>query len=328
VDDILRGRLRPGEPLPGTRVLADSLGVNRVTVLAAFDELIAEGWIVTVRARGAYVGKELPERTRDTRKRLRAIGLPAPIYPLPPEVDVSARWPQRKPGVLPLNSAPDMHLLRTEPLVAAYRRVLRQGVGTLLAYGPPEGHPRLRLAIATMLSTSRGLSAAADEILVTRGSQMALSLAARALLRPGDTVAGEAIWDPYAWQAFQHAGAKVTSIAVDAEGIDVESLRRVPDSRPIRAVYVTPHHQFPTTVTRIAARRAALVDLARTRRFLILEDDYDDVFHYEGRPVMPLASVDRAGVVVYVGTFSKIVAPGLRIGYVAAPRSVRSGAQP
>src|SRR4029450_12874138 len=115
---------------------------------------------------------------------------------------------------------------------------------------------------------------------------------------------------------------KLTSIAVDAEGIDVESLRRVADSRPIRAVYVTPHHQFPTTVTLSAARRAALLELARVRRFMIIEDDYDDVFNYEARPVMPLASLDRAGVVVYIGTFSKIVAPGLRIGYVAAPRSV------
>jgi GntR family transcriptional regulator/MocR family aminotransferase len=322
VDDILRGRLRPGDALPGTRVLAASLGVNRITVLTAYDELAAEGWITIAPARGAYVSNELPEATGRSRSRLREVGLPAPSYPLPPPVDLSVRWPEVKPGVLALNSAPDMSLLCTEPLLRAYRRILRRGVGTLLAYGPSEGHAALRTAIARMLSASRAIPAGADEILITQGSQMALSLVARALLRRGDTVAVEGIGYPYAWQAFALAGATLAPVPVDADGLDVEALARLTAKRRINAVYVTPHHQFPTTVTLSAARRVALLELAAARRFVIIEDDYDDGFHYEGGPVLPLASLDRAGVVVYVGTFSKIFAPGIRIGYVAAHRSV------
>jgi GntR family transcriptional regulator/MocR family aminotransferase len=170
-----------------------------------------------------------------------------------------------------------------------------------------------------MLASTRGLSVGAEDVLVTRGSQMALSLVARALLRPGDLVAVEELGYRPAWEAFRAAGATVVPVAVDADGLDVDALRRVAG---LRAVYVTPHHQYPTTVTLKAARRLALLSLARSRGFAIVEDDYDHEFHYDGRPVLPLASADRAGVVVYIGTLSKVLAPGLRAGYVVAPPAV------
>ena len=125
-----------------------------------------------------------------------------------------------------------------------------------------------------------------------------------------------------AWEAFRAAGATVVPVAVDAGGVDVAALRELTQRSPVRAVYVTPHHQYPTTVTLQAARRLALLALARAERIAIVEDDYDHEFHYDGRPILPLASADRAGVVVYLGTLSKILAPGLRIGYIAAPRAV------
>src|SRR5262249_39773062 len=157
----------------------------------------------------------------------------------------------------------------------AYRRVLGLRGAKLLAYGDPEGHPALRCALASMLANTRGLKVEADDVLVTRGSQMALSLVARALLRPGDSVAVEEFGYRPAWEAFRAAGATVLSVPIDADGMDVEALKRISKRNPLRAVYVTPHHQYPTTVTLKAARRLALLALAREQRIPIVEDDYD-----------------------------------------------------
>jgi GntR family transcriptional regulator/MocR family aminotransferase len=168
-----------------------------------------------------------------------------------------------------------------------------------------------------MISQTRALAAGPDDVLVTRGSQMGIDLFARTLLRPGDVVAVEEIGYRPAWEAMRNAGAKLVPVPIDEHGLRVDAL-----PRRLRAVYVTPHHQFPTTVTLSAARRLELLALAERHRFAILEDDYDHEFHYEGRPVLPLASADRAGSVVYIGTLSKVLAPGLRIGYVVAPRPV------
>jgi GntR family transcriptional regulator/MocR family aminotransferase len=189
----------------------------------------------------------------------------------------------------------------------------------LLSYGPSQGHPRFRKAVSAMLASTRGLAAGADNVCITRGSQMALSLLSRALLRPGDVVAVEQLGYRSAWESFRIAGAKVVGIPVDGDGLIVDALERAVTEQQIRAVYVTPHHQFPTTVTMSAGRRLKLLDLARAHRFAIIEDDYDHEFHYDGRPVLPLASADRAGVVAYIGTFSKVLAPALRLGYVVAP---------
>jgi GntR family transcriptional regulator / MocR family aminotransferase len=192
----------------------------------------------------------------------------------------------------------------------------------VLSYGDSEGHRALRSALAAMLANTRGLSVGVDDVFVTRGSQMALTLVARALLRPGETVAVEQPGYRPAWEAFRAAGAAVVAVAVDRDGVDVDALKRLARRMKLRAIYVTPHHQYPTTVTLKAARRVALLSLARAERIAIIEDDYDHEFHYDGRPVLPLASADHAGLIVYIGTLSKILAPGLRIGYIVAPPAV------
>ena len=320
--DIKRGRLRPGDRLPGSRRLAESLEVHRNTVLAALDELIAEGWIETARGRGTFVTRDIPEdRGRPFSRRL---GLRAQVparvpFPLA-ESPLAYRPPVLPRGTLNLSSgAPDVRLIPARAIGRAYRRVLALRPADVLTYGDPEGHPALRAALASMLTSTRGLSATADDVFVTRGSQMALSLVARALLRPGDIVAVEDLGYRPAWEAFRSAGATVVPIPVDAEGIDIAALAQLVRRRTLRAVYVTPHHQYPTTVTLKAARRLALLALAHAERIAIVEDDYDYEFHYDGRPVLPLASADHAGLVVYIGTLSKILAAGLRIGYIVAP---------
>jgi GntR family transcriptional regulator/MocR family aminotransferase len=323
--DIQRGRLRPGNRLPGSRQLAASLHVHRNTVLAALSELMAEGWIETAQGRGTFValGTADPRTGPFSRKLALGSHMPAQLPFVLPETPVAYRPASLPRGTLNLsNGAPDVRLVPARSIGRAYRRVLAlQGAG-VLGYGDPEGHPALRTALASMLAATRGLSVGPDDVLVTRGSQMALMLAARALLRPGDTVAVEQFGYRPAWEAFKAAGATVVPVAIDGDGLDVDALKQLANRTKLRAVYVTPHHQYPTTVTLKAARRLALLALARAERFAIVEDDYDHEFHYDGRPVLPLASANHPGLVIYIGTLSKILAPGLRIGYIVAPTAV------
>jgi GntR family transcriptional regulator/MocR family aminotransferase len=322
-DDIRRGRLRPGAPVPGTRTLARELMVHRNTVLAAYSELLSEGWIRAERARGCFVSSALPQAPpqRFAEARLQRTRVPAKCaFPLasPPALDDFASTP---PGFRTISTGtPDLRLAPAAALARAYRRAVRRS--DALGYGDPRGDPRLRAALAALLRDSRGLAARADDVVVTRGSQMAIAMVARAAISPGDSVAVEALGYPPAWEALRQSGAQLVPFPVDAEGLDVRALAAAVRRRRIRAVYLTPHHQYPTTVALSAGRRMGLLDLARRERILIIEDDYDHEFHYDGRPVLPLASADAAGVVAYVGTLSKILAPGLRIGYVVAPGSL------
>jgi GntR family transcriptional regulator/MocR family aminotransferase len=326
--DITRGRLRPGQRLPGTRSLAATLGVHRSTTVAAYAELAAQGWTVTRPAAGTLVAASLPDLAP------RRIGPPLPRRPgtpvsargigfhLPEAIALPGSEPSiaAAPGTLALwGGVPDLRLLPRDLLGRALRRAARTGQRTLLAYTDERaGEPRLRAELAALLRATRGLSCTADELFVTQGSQMALDLLGRTLLRPGDAVAVEAVGYRPAWGAFASRGARLLPIPVDQEGLDVEALASQAIRLPLRAVYLTPHHQYPTTVMLSARRRLALLALARERRFAIIEDDFDHEFHYDGRPVLPMASGDRAGVVVYVGTLAKILAPGLRVGFVVA----------
>ncbi len=218
---------------------------------------------------------------------------------------------------------PDVRLVPAPLIARAYRRVLASRTAVeALAYGDPRGDPGLRAAVAELVRTTRGVPAQADDVLVTRGSQMGLDLVARAIVPERGTVAVEAIGYGPAWDAFARAGARVLPVPVDAHGLDVGALERLTVRERVHALYVTPHHHYPTTVTLAPARRLALLDLARRARIAIVEDDYDHELHYEGRPVLPLASADAHGSVVYIGTLSKVLAPGLRLGYVVAPASV------
>lgn len=311
-EDVRRGRLRRGDAVPGSRTLADEIGVHRNTVLAAYRELTAEGWLEARRGSGTFISSELPDaQPRSFAPRASSrdrLGFDVEAI-APPEASEHPR------GTLVLASgSPDARLVPTDMLARAYRRALRLSGPALLSYGDPRGALRLREALAAMLSHLRGLPADASSFLVTRGSQGAIDLVARALIKPGDVVAVEALGYRAAWGALEAAGAKLVAVPVDEHGIKVDAI-----PKGVRAVYVTPHHQFPTTVTLTPGRRITLLERARVERFAIVEDDYDFEFHYQGRPVLPLASADRAGVVVHVGTLSKILAPGLRIGFVVAP---------
>lgn len=325
-DGVAVGRFRAGDPIPGSRTLSRTLGVHRNTVLAAYRELESEGWIVASRGRGTYLSEELPEVAprRFARKAAPRTELPARVgfdldggpapYPLASDHPAGT--------IAFAGGMPDLRLVPVRALARAYRRALQprgRRPAEPLGYGDPRGNAALRGAIAEMMSRRRGLGAAADSVLVTRGSQMAVDLVSRALIRPGDVVAVEALGYRPAWEAFRAAGARLVPLPVDDGGVSVDALEALVGKGPVRVVYVTPHHQYPTTVGLVPGRRLSLLALAERHRIAVVEDDYDHEFHYDGRPVLPLASADRAGVVVYLGTLSKILAPGLRLGFVVAP---------
>jgi GntR family transcriptional regulator / MocR family aminotransferase len=317
------GRLRAGERLPGTRALARVLDVHRNTVASAYAELATEGWIQSAPGRGTFVSAEIPARLPrrsdpDPARAARSAGYD--LAPTPPRP--APRAPSRD-AICLQSGIPDLRLVPVAELARAYRRALRRP--GILAYGDPRGQPRLRAAIGAMLRSARGLDPDPERILVTRGAQLAFAVAARALVRPGDVVAVEELGYASAWETFRGAGARLVPIPLDGAGLRVDALEALARRERVRALYLTPHHQYPTTVTLPAGRRLALLRLAAAQRIAIVEDDYDCEFHYDGRPVVPLAADDPAGVVLYVGTLSKVLAPGLRLGYIHAPPEAVAG---
>lgn len=311
IADVRRGRLRAGDRLPSTREMADGLGVSRNTVVAAFRELYAEGWIVSRGAAGTFVADDVPERTSAGSMKGLA---PKPAFAM---AEVSPLMTTSAPGAKYLLSAgiPDTRSFPTSLLARAYRRAMRSPSGRSgLDYGTPYGVTALREAIAAMLRSARGVPAGADNVLVTRGSQMALDTISRALVAPGDAVGIEELCYPPAAQTLEANRAVLRGVPLDGAGIVVDELPAC------RMIYVTPHHQYPTTVLMSPARRQQLLATAAKARMAIVEDDYDHEFHFDGRPVAPLAANDRAGCVLYIGSLSKSLAPGLRLGYVVGPK--------
>lgn len=321
-EDIRRGRLQAGAALPGSRALARELAVHRNTVIAAYRELLAEGYLEALPGRGTFVARTLPDARPQHFAHGHKGGRPTrPHFELPQRARTVAWFGAIPKGTLALyGGLPDVRLVPAAALARAYRRVLKQP--SVLGYGDPRGHERLRSALAAMLAARRGLALGVDDIVITRGSQMALALGARVTLSPGDAVAVEALGYRPAWDALRAVGARLLPLPVDAEGLRVDRLAALCAKQPVRAVYLTPHHQYPSTATLSATRRLELLALAERQKLIVFEDDYDHEFHYEGRPILPLASADRAGSVVYIGTLSKVLAPALRIGFMVAPREL------
>jgi GntR family transcriptional regulator/MocR family aminotransferase len=320
---ILSGQLGPATRIPATRMLAADLGVARNTVLNAFDQLLAEGYLVGRLGSGTYVAPTLPDDLLQTRAPPQPVRHPqrsgrllsrrgqalanAP-RPLARPVGQPVAF---RPGVPALDAFPDKLWLRL------CKKYARPATGELFDYGDPAGYFPLREAIAGYLRTARAVSCSADQVIVVGGTQHALDLIARVLLDPGDTVWLE---DPCyigARGALLGAGARVIAVPVDNDGFDVAAAQK--RHREARLCYVTPSHQYPLGVTMSLARRLALLDWARRARAWIVEDDYDSEFRYAGRPLASLQGLDRDQRVLYVGSFSKVLFPALRLGYLVAP---------
>ncbi|KRB86171.1 GntR family transcriptional regulator [Sphingomonas sp. Root710] len=323
IRDIERQRLVSGTYLPSSRQLAALLGVNRKTVVLAYEDLIAQGWLTSAGTRGTMVSASLPTPAPKAAE-------PAAVAPgVDPAIHYSYARPPEHPLALPEGpglkldeGAPDGRLFPAELLSRAYRAAAHRASRTNgFQYRDPRGSPLLRESIAAMLRSQRGLTVAAANICITRGSQNGIFVAGQILLRPGDTVIVEELTYEPAVAAFRALGAKIVPVPLDGDGIDVAAVEQVCRRQPIRALFVTPHHQFPTTVSLRPERRLKLLDLARQYGFAIIEDDYDHEFHFQSQPLLPMAAY-APGQVLYVGSLSKLLLPALRIGYVAAPEPV------
>ena len=328
---IHTGLLTPGQRLPGTRQLADLLDLNRQTIVAAYDEGLAQGLLESRTGSGTYVAAHFPE-IRPQRLAIephdKAIGRPSvenlsgnqPGYSFE-SLDFLVRPILTQSVGLHLDDGfPDVRLAPMEELSRAYRSYFRWGNPQQhFGYGDTKGHLLLREQLSSHLNETRGLQISPDNVLITRGSIMGLHLASQVLLRPGDVVVtGETNWAG-ALMNIRKAGATLLTVPVDQHGMDIDALVTICQNQRVRMVFVTPHHHYPTTVTLRADRRIQLLQLAEKYGFAILEDDYDYDFHYLSRPILPLASADRQGMVIYVGSLTKSVAPAFRIGYVVAP---------
>lgn len=316
--EIRRGRFRPGDFLPSSRALSQTLSVHRNTVIAAYEELAEQGYIQTQAGRGTFVSENLP----DTFHPRRARGRTSPVsFQLAPPSPLANHLELGRDTIALLPGLPDLREAPFPALARAYRAALKNAPACM-DYQDAHGHPRLLQQLSLYLSSQRGVTSRSDEMLITRGSQQAIHLAARALHRPGAVIAVERCGYPPAWEALRMAGAELVPVRVDKHGLVTDELKRLCEARDVAAVYVTPHHQYPTTVTMSAARRLRLLRLAEKKRFVIIEDDYDHEHHFSQHPVLPLKSVDTRGVVLYIGTLSKVFAPGIRIGYAVGQRPI------
>lgn len=321
---VLDGRLPRGTRLPATRDLAVQFGVARNTIAVAFGQLMAEGYLEGRVGDGTYVTRALPDDLlrADAPRLNEARSRPA----APPELSrrgatlvgtpVTAARRATDARAFRVGMA-DYRLFPFETWARIVARAWRTPKESLLGYGDPAGIAPLREAIAAHVAASRGVRCDASQVVVVSGSQQALDLAGRLLLDPGDTAWIEEPGYLGARAALLAAGALLTPVPVDAQGIDVAA--GVDASPRARVVYVTPSHQYPLGATMSLQRRLALLEWAARERAWILEDDYDSEYRYAGRPLAALQGLDRAGRVIYIGTFSKVMFPALRIGYVIAP---------
>lgn len=319
IDEIGRGRLKPGTPLPGTRQLAEDLNVNRKTIVLAYEELLAEGWLTTAYKKGTFVSDKLPQKA--TAYRSINQPTPEPGFSFKKSRQNGDPFIQKVRNTIVFDDGlPDVRLAPMNELVRAYKRIFQQNTRwRMMGYGNPKGTDKIRLAISEMLQHNRGLNADAENICVTRGSQMALYLTAITLTSKGDVIGIEDPGYTPAWNTFLQCGAKLQPLKVDSEGVCIETLEKICSKRKLKAIYLTPHHQFPTTVSLKIDRRLKLIELSNQYGFAIIEDDYDHEFHYSSKSLLPLASHANAGNVIYISSLSKIVAPALRIGYIAGP---------
>jgi GntR family transcriptional regulator/MocR family aminotransferase len=315
---IRSGKLLSGQKLPGSRDLATLLKINRITVAKAYEELQMQGWLESTVGRGTFVSTHLADHHPETLKTTASTSL---------KIAGFSFHSMNYPYSIAEAAVPDLHLddgypdPRLAPLQEFYRayrnQLTRSGLYPKFGgYGNPAGPYAYRQALSEYLNATRGFKTRAENILSVRGTLMGINLICNALISP--EIPG---WRR-AEHNFLHAGAKLIGIPVDEHGLMVDELRKICRNQKVRMVYVTPHHQYPTTVSLRIDRRLELLRLANEYGFIIFEDDYDFDFHFRHRPLLPLASADENGMVIYCGSFSKSFSPAFRMGYLAAAENI------
>ena len=322
---ITQGLLAPGIKLPATRELATELGVNRTTVATAYEELVAAGWARAHVGQGTFVADRVPQGSPAApaaMPRLDWAGLlskRAQVVWADMRRQAHAQVARPSAGLISFaGGMPDSTLFPTDAFRRVLNAVIRAEGRELLQYYAPAGYPPLRQYLASYLLRF-GVEARPEEILIVNGSQQGFDLVARTLLDSGDYVAIERPSYPRAMQVFRSFGAELLAVPMDADGLDVGQLERLLERQQPKFLYCQPSAHNPTGLTMGLPARRRLLDLAARHRLPIVEDGFDGTLFYGERPPAPLKALDSAGLVVYLGTFSKILFPGLRLGWIVAP---------
>lgn len=322
---ILTGRLQPNQKLPSTRWLAKSLGISRSTITQSYEQLFSEGYLQTKVGAGTFVSEELPDELLTTKP------IKSKHRSTSPKIELSVygkNVDSTNIGVtdsnLPISFNYGKPALDRFPL-KLWRKLLSRHCAAnldLLDYSSePKGHQPLTKAIANYLSCSRAVKCSPEQVIITSGSQQAIDLVTRLFINPGDAIALEEPCYQGARNIFQAQGAKLIPVEVDESGLIVEKLVNIPK---VKLIYVTPSHQFPTGAVLSLPRRLELLRWAKETGAIIIEDDYDSEYRYSSRPIPALQGLDCDRSVIYIGTFSKVLFPSLRIGYLVVPKNLQS----
>ncbi|MEM6720722.1 MAG: PLP-dependent aminotransferase family protein [Bacteroidota bacterium] len=320
---IKNQQLPPNTKLPGSRTLAEQLQVHRKTIVACYEELLLQGWVESIPKRGTFVHSNLPEL--DQQKLHAKVLVDSKIttgfsfY----RNDILPQKPAgQDPEIMYLNDGiSDGRLTPLNEIARTYRRIAaKKNVFQHLSYGTTFGNTNLREVLVDYLNATRGLHITKENLLITRGSQMGIWLSSQLLLKKDEIVVVGATNYASADSTFLNHQTQLKRVTVDENGIVTDEIEALCKQQQIKAVYVTSHHHHPTTVTLSAKRRIHLLNLAKQYNFAIIEDDYDYDFHYNHAPILPLASHDANGNVIYIGSVCKTVAPVFRVGYLIAPK--------
>jgi GntR family transcriptional regulator/MocR family aminotransferase len=322
---ILSGLLKEGEKLPATRSLAEQLALSRNVVMLGYDQLKAEGYVIGGYGGGTRVVRRLPdERLQTVRSEKRSIQVRSEPAALSEQAQIALAYWRARPQLSYQSDTPLRYDFRYGDIDVDPQsiKIWKQLSSRLFdhrvhQYGDPQGDLLLREQVADYVNRSRGCHCSADQIAIVNGSQQALDIIARMFISPGDSVIVEEPGYQAAKAVFQAAGATVLPNAVDTDGMQTERLSKL--NSKARLIYVTPSHQFPTGSILSLSRRLALLEWADQQQGYIVEDDYDSEFRFEGRPIAALQGLDESARTLYIGTFSKVLFPALRIGYVILP---------
>tara|TARA_R110001583_G_scaffold38455_1_gene124278 strand:- start:7501 stop:8985 length:1485 start_codon:yes stop_codon:yes gene_type:complete len=317
---IESGQVTATEKLPSARALAEQLSVNRHTIMAAYNELVAQGWVETQQRKGYHVAKSLPLLTPKKCNQQSQITTHQHKWRLakPNNSDASlaaSRYPFNFAG-----GNPDISLFPFNEFKGFMNDAINRPNIEELNYGDNAGFAPFIEQVSTYLRRVRSINN--KEIIVVNGTQEALYIISQVLITPGDKVAVESLGYQPAWDAFKNAGAQLIPVKQSLQGIDNNDFEQIVKSNNIRLLYLTPLHQYPTTTTLTMSKRKAIYQLAQQYNIAIIEDDYDHEFHYNSQPLAPMSSNDPSGLVIYLSSFSKIMFPSIRLGIIAVDASL------
>ncbi|WP_128331063.1 PLP-dependent aminotransferase family protein [Apibacter sp. HY039] len=326
INAIQRGFLVKGTPLPGTRTLASVLGVNRNTLVVVYEELEALGWIEIVPNKGAFIlqqtinrAEKIPSSTKNF-----TIAYPSKTgYDFEKSQLLDTPFENSNHTLILNDGIPDIRLLSIHQLTQSYTSSLKRKTHqNKNDENPQNGRIYFKENLSNFLNLTRGLHISTKNLLITRSIEMGIYITSEILISRGDKViVGElSYFTPN--MIFQNSGAQLLTVPVDSEGIDVDAVQKLCENNKIRMLYLTPHHHYPTTATLSAQRRIELLRLSQIYGFIILEDDYEYDFQFGNNQVLPLASADTEGMVVYIGSFGRSLAPGFRTGFIVAPENL------